>query len=268
VEKIGNNIHVNVTGRGCNNGLVLTSEGVVMIDTPMFPSDAIEVRAEIARLGTLRYIVNTEPHVDHVAGAFFFDVPVVAHEGTRTAVIGSSVEQYKEMLKRTDPHSTLPDGFKFRPATITMSERLTIHLGDRTFELIHMPGHSPSQVAVFVPEDRVVFTSDNVTNGVPPFMHQALPSEWIRSLRMMQRLEADTLVPGHGPVCDRGYLTEMIDIISGATEAVQSAIEKGLSLAEAQSSVSLFPRYPVNERMAQVQKMSIARLYEVLTKSK
>ncbi len=264
MEKISSNVYVNITGRGCNNGLVVTREGVVMIDTPMFPADAAAVGKEIARLGALRYIINTEPHVDHVAGAFFFDAPVVAHEGARNAVMGSPVEQYKEMLKRTDPQSTVPDGFKFRPATITFSERLSLFLGDHTFELIHMPGHSPSQIAVFIPQERVVFTSDNVTNGTPPFMHQALPAEWTKSLKMLQKLDADKLVPGHGPVCDRAYLADMIDIISGATEAVQSAIKKGLSLAEAQSTVSLFPRFPTNERMVQVQKMSIARLYEVL----
>jgi hypothetical protein len=99
-------------------------------------------------------------------------------------------------------------------------------------------------------------------------MHQALPIEWIGSLKMIQQLEVDRLVPGHGPVCDRGYLADMIDIIRGATDAVQSAIQKGLTLEEAQNTVSLFPRFPTNEWMAQVQKMSIARLYEVLKRTK
>ena len=264
MEKIGDSVYVNITGRGCNNSLVLTSDGLVMIDTPMFPSDAYALRGEIAKLGDLRYIVNTEPHVDHVSGAYFFDAPVIAHEGTRKAVLEASVDQYREMLKRTDPQSVLPEGFHYRPATITLSERLTLYLGRHTFELIHVPGHSPYQVAVFVPEARVVFTSDNVTNGSPPFMHQALPFEWLESLKKMQKLDADWLVPGHGPVTGRAYIKDMIDIVQGATEAVQAALNKGMSLQEAQATVSLFPMFPANERMAQVQKMSIARLYDVL----
>ncbi len=264
MEKLGESVFVNITGRGCNNSLVVTADGVVMIDTPMFPSDASAVRNEISGLGPLRYIINTEPHVDHVSGAYFFDAPVIAHEGTRKAVMEASVDQYREMLKRTDPQASLPDGFAYRPASITLTDRMSLYLGKRTFHLIHLPGHSPFQVAVFVPEDRVIFTSDNVTNGTPPFMHQALPLEWVDSLKKMQNLEADRLVPGHGPVADRSYLSEMITIIEGATDAVRAAIKKGLSLEEAQKSVTLFPRFPVNERMAQVQKMSIARLYEVL----
>jgi glyoxylase-like metal-dependent hydrolase (beta-lactamase superfamily II) len=264
MEKIGESVHVNITGRGCNNSLVGTSEGTVMIDTPMFPSDAAVLRGEVSKIGPLRYIINTEPHVDHVSGAYFFDAPVIAHEGTRKAVLEASVDQYREMLKRTDPQSLLPEGFKYRPATITLSDRLTLYLGHHTFELIHLPGHSPYQVAVFVPEERVVFTSDNVTNGTPPFMHQASPLEWVDSLKRMQRLDVDKLVPGHGPVADRAYLEKMIDIVQGATDAVMNAIKKGMSLEEAQGTVSLFPQFPANERMAQVQKMSIARLYEVL----
>ena len=264
MDKIGKSVYVNITGRGCNNSLVATSDGIVMIDTPMFPADATAVREEISRLGVLRYIVNTEPHVDHVSGAYFFDAPVIGHEGTRKAVMDASVDQYRDMLKRTDPQTTLPDGFAYRPASITLTERMTLYLGKHTFELIHLPGHSPFQVAVFVPEERVIFTSDNVTNGTPPFMHQALPFEWVDSLKKMQKLEADRLVPGHGPIADRAYLAEMITIIEGATDAVQSAIKKGLTLEEAQTSVKLFPRFPANERMIQVQKMSIARLYDVL----
>ncbi len=264
MDRIGKSVYVNITGRGCNNSLVATSEGLVMIDTPMFPSDAAAIQTEIAKLGELRYIINTEPHVDHVSGAYFFNAPVIAHEGTRKAVLEASVDQYREMLKRTDPQVSLPEGYKYRPASITLSDRMTLHLGGHTFELIHLPGHSPYQVAVFVPEEKVVFTSDNVTNGAPPFMHQALPFEWVDSLKKMQKLEVDKLVPGHGPVADRTYLSDMISIIEGAIAAVQAAIKRGLSLEEAQGSVSLFPRFPANERMIQVQKMSIARLYEVL----
>jgi len=268
MDRLTESVYVNITGRGCNNGLVATSDGLVMIDTPMFPADAYALQKEIDKLGELRYIINTEPHVDHVSGAFFFPAPVIAHEGTRKAVLEASVDQYREMLRRTDPQISLPEGYRYRPPTITLSDRLTVYLGDHTFEIVHMPGHSPFQVAVFVPEERVVFTSDNVTNGTPPFMHQALPLEWIQSLERMLKLDADKLVPGHGPVADRAYLNDMIGVVKGATEIVWAALNNGMSLDEAQRTLSLFPGFPANERMLQVQRMSIARLYEVLAKPK
>jgi len=268
MEKISKNVYAEVSGRGCNHSFVVTKEGVVTIDTPMFPADGAKWRDEIAKFGPVRYMINTEPHVDHISGNYLFNAPLIGHEGTRKAILESSVDQYREMLKRTDPQAAVPADFRFRPSDITLSQRLTLHLGEHTFQLINMPGHSPFQVPVYVPEERVVFTSDNVTNGVPPFMHQALPYEWIESLKKLQALEVDWLVPGHGPVCTRAHLTEMIGVIQGAIDAVNAAIKKGMGVAEAQEKLDLFPTFPKNERLQMVQRAAIARLYDVMKPKK
>ncbi len=240
-----------------------------MIDTPQMPTDAIKWRDEISKPGVVRYLINTEPHGDHFTGNYFFQGTVIAHEGTRQAILAASVEQLKERLKQTAPQSLpLIEGFSYRPPTITLSQRLTLYLGDHTFQLIHVPGHTPFQVAVYIPEERVVFTSDNVFGKVQAWLHQALPYEWLDSLKRIQELEADVLVPGHGIICDRSYIQEMSDIIQAWIDAVTAAINQGMSLEEAQDKVSLLDQYPMGpgmEPMAQmVQRMSIARLYEVL----
>jgi glyoxylase-like metal-dependent hydrolase (beta-lactamase superfamily II) len=96
-------------------------------------------------------------------------------------------------------------------------------------------------------------------------MHQALPHDWLNSLKEMRKLEADTFVPGHGPVCGKDHLATMIDVIQGAIDAVSSAVKQGMTLEEAQQKVALYgDRFPKNERLAMVQRMGIARLYEVL----
>ena len=74
-----------------------------MIDTPQFPSDAVKWRQEIAKFGPVLYIINTEPHGDHFSGNHFFEGTVVAHEGTREAILATSVQQYKDMVKQMDP---------------------------------------------------------------------------------------------------------------------------------------------------------------------
>ncbi len=51
MDRITSSVYANITGRGCNNSLVVTSEGVVMVDTPMFPADASVLKDEIAKLG-------------------------------------------------------------------------------------------------------------------------------------------------------------------------------------------------------------------------
>ena len=269
MQKITDNIYAETGFQGCNPGFVVTKEGVVMIDTPQMPADAIRWRDEIAKYGQVRYLINTEPHGDHFTGNYFFEGTVVAHEGTREAILAASVEELKERLKQTAPDSLpLVEGFSYRPPTITLSQRLTLYVGGHTFQLINLPGHTPYQVAVYIPEERVVFTSDNVSYKVPAWLHQALPYEWLDSLKRLQELEADVLVPGHGNLCDRSYLPEMSAFIQDWIDAVTAAIEQGISLEEAQDKISFLDRYPMEagtEQMAQmVQRMNVARLYEVL----
>ncbi len=264
MEKISANTYVEISGRGCNHSLVATSAGLVMIDTPMMPEDALTWKKQIAQFGDLKYIINCEPHTDHVSGNFFFDVPIIAHEGTRNSVLEAKVDDYFNMLKRFNPAATPPPGYFFRPPSITFSERMTFCLGDHTFQLVHTPGHTPYQVAVYVPEEKVVFTSDNVTYGVPPFMHQALPGEWITSLKRLRKLDIARVVPGHGKVCATEHLDTMVEIIEGAVDTVKAAIEKGMNLDEIQKNVVLFKQFPQNERTAMSQSIGIARLYEIL----
>lgn len=271
MEKITSNVYAETEFRGCNPGFVVTNEGVVMIDTPQIPTDAIEWRTEIAKYGPIRYLINTEPHGDHFSGNHFFDGTVVAHEGTREAILSSSVEQLKESLKQMAPDSlSLLEGYNYRPPTITLSQRLTLYLGDHTFQLINLPGHTPYQVVVYIPEEKVIFTSDNVFYKLQAYLHQALPYEWLDSLKRMQELEANTLVPGHGGICDPSYIPEMSAFIQTWIDEVTSAINQGISLEEAQDRISLLNRYPMppgRESMGpELQKMNVARLYEVLRK--
>jgi cyclase len=271
MQKVTDNVYVETGFQGSNNTFVVTTEGVVMIDTPQMPADAIKWRDEIARHGKVRYVINSEPHADHFTGNHFFEGTVVAHDGVREAVLASSVEQLIKQTKETAPDNLpLLEGFTFRPPTITFSQRLTLHLGNHTFELINLPGHSPYQIAVFIPEEKVACTSDNVVYKVQPFLHQALPYEWLESLKRIQELDADILVPGHGEVCDRSYIPEMSATIQAWIDAAKEAIDMGMSLEEAVEDKALLEKHsiPVGpEPMGQmVVRMSMTRLFEVLKK--
>ncbi len=94
MEQLTSNVFVETQIRGCNHGFVTTSEGVVMIDSPHKPSDALKLKAEIAKFAELRYIINTEPHGDHWTGNAFFDAPVIAHEGVRDRILNTDLEEH------------------------------------------------------------------------------------------------------------------------------------------------------------------------------
>ncbi|MBI2829933.1 MAG: MBL fold metallo-hydrolase [Chloroflexi bacterium] len=272
MQKVSPNVYAETGFRGSNCGFVVTKEGVVMVDTPMTPTDAVKWREEIAKYGHVRYLINTEPHADHHTGNHFFGGTVIAHEGTRPAILASSVDQFRERFKTSPENLSLLEGFRFRAPDITFSKSLTFYLGDHTFHLIHMPGHTPYQLAVHIPEERVCFTSDNIFCKVQAWLREAVLDEWQESLKQLQQLDVDVLVPGHGIICDRGYVPEMSAFIQAWVDTVKAAIARGMSLEEAQEKVSLLDRYPMEagtEAMAQqVQWMNVTRLYEVLKSKK
>ena len=72
--------------RGCNPSYVVTSDGVVVIDTPQLPTRAVAMRAEAESHGPIRYLVNTEHHVDHIFGNYWFRGAgeVIHHQASTT----------------------------------------------------------------------------------------------------------------------------------------------------------------------------------------
>jgi cyclase len=267
MEKITENVGVQYGTRSANVGLIKTSEGLVLVETPMVPEDAYKLRAEIGKEVKIKYIINTEPHQDHFSGNYYFEGTVVGHEGTREAILTASIEQFKGMLQMSAPGATLEKDFCFRAPTITFSERLTLSMGKHTIKLINFPGHTPFETAVFIPEERVVFTGDNVVRGSMPFLHQAVPYAWLDSLKRIEQLEVDYIVPGHGKVCDKSYLAEMSANIAAWIEVVKDAVDKGWSLEECQSRINMLDRYAGDkQRMGFVQKINIENLFKVLSK--
>ena len=61
----------------------MTSDGVVVIDTPQLPTKAVAMRREAESHGPIRYLINTEHHVDHIFGNYYFKGAgtVVNHQG-------------------------------------------------------------------------------------------------------------------------------------------------------------------------------------------
>src|SRR5881409_2002696 len=112
MQQLTANVFAETGLRGANHGFVTTSDGIVLIDSPHKPSDALKLKAEIERRGPLRYIINTEPHGDHWTGNSFFDVPVIAHEGVRQRILETDfVEHVKRVAAFGPDEPALLEGY-------------------------------------------------------------------------------------------------------------------------------------------------------------
>ncbi len=269
MQKISENVYVETGFTGCNIGFITTASGVVMVDTPMVPDDAATWRREIAPFGSVRYLVNSEPHLDHFSGNRYFDGTIIAHEGIRKAIISASQDEQKKRSNRIETGSIPSREVHYRLPDITFSQNLTFFLGDHTFHLLHMPGHTAFQTAVYIPQERVVFTSDNVFCRVQAVLSESLPFQWLESLQRLQELEADIYVQGHGEICGKDYLPEMSRFIQDWIAAVSDAIEKGISLEEACETIEFFDRYPMppgsESAKKWLQHKNVERLYTELS---
>jgi cyclase len=293
MEQVTGNVFTNTRLRGCNPSFVVTSDGVVVIDTPQLPTKAIAMRAAAESHGPIRYLVNTEHHVDHIFGNYWFRGAgaVVNHLGLyeRFMVVFPELDPFAyayesvpgDKARGTDLDD--PEGVALFPdrdeyyrdpnkGTIVFTGDLTLRVGDHTFHCLHTPGHTPGQLAVHVPEERVVFTGDTIFSGCQTWLMTSDVDQWLAALERIRGLDVDWICPGHGPVVPKSYLDIQRSHLLAWTSGVASAIARGWSREETIARVGFRDELgPVDigqgYMLDYIQSRNAAALYDKLTGS-
>jgi cyclase len=259
-----------------NPSMVVTSEGVCLIDSPELPRDIYAWREEVFRRGEPKYLINLEHHSDHLIGNHFFSPPatIVSHAGTRERFEASlgSPERVRQRIARleTDPNGPpIPDDYQLKPPTLTYTARLTIHLGEQEIQLHNLPGHTPNQTVVFVPNERVMMAGGNLSCEIMPAMWGSEVRNWLKALDAMDAMEPELIIPVHGEVADRAYLRTFKGLLEAWIADVREAIAKGWSKEEAAKRINYlgpFRMRPGREPYGQEwQEWNTVAIYEELT---
>lgn len=282
MEQVTPNVYTDTRMRGCNPGFVVTSDGVVVIDTPQLPTKAVAMRKLAESYGPIRYLINTEHHVDHIFGNYFFKGAgtVVMHQGVYDLfmVVLPNIDPFAygaEAVPMDDPEGArlLPDRDTYfkdpNKGRIVFTGDLTLRVGDHTFHLLHTPGHTRGQIAVHVPEERVVFTGDTIFHDCQTWLMESDIPSWLDALERVRSLDVDHLLPGHGPVTTTDYVATQRSVLLDWESAVAAAIAKGWSREETIARVNFADRYPVDigqgYMMEHIQTRNAAALYDKLT---
>ncbi len=218
-------------------GAVITPEGSILIDTLPYSQETWEIKTFLQdRLRVpVRYVVNTHYHADHTRGTCLFpDAVVVGHTLCRQLLdtIGrSGLEQAQSQpAELMDLRVVLP-GIVFEDGC------LNLHLGDKTVQLIHSPGHSPDSTVVLIPEDRVLFAADTMM-PIPTFLDGDL-EDLISSLEAIGNQPVDNVVQGHGEVMLRGEIKSIVEsdvrYLRTIQQRVTRVVESGGGEKELQS---------------------------------
>ncbi len=226
-----------------NIGVVVTEDGLVVIDTRSSHVDADEVLSELRELSPLPvvWVVNTHYHWDHTFGnARFTGATIVGHDRCRDALVSSG----EAMRARVMANPSLPDdlrrdfaGVVITPPVVTFTEDLALHIGGRRLALdFHGPGHTDSDVVITV--DDVCFAGDLVEEGAPPSFGDSFPRGWVEALdRLTPRLPL-TVVPGHGDIVDPDFVRAQREEMATAIASINEGVGSGLYPRETMATIA------------------------------
>lgn len=199
-------------GNTSNAGFVVTSKGVLVFDALGTPSLGWALLQEIRKRTKepVRYNVLSHYHADHIYGLQAF------RDHTSTTIIAQDrARDYKEENDETNEERSqqrldqrrevlapwVNKDTRVVPPDITFSDRMTLTLGDRTFQMIYAgPAHSASDMMMMVEPDGVLFAGDIVQNGRIPFMNadDVDTKQWLKALTEVEKLHPKFIIPGHG----------------------------------------------------------------------
>ncbi|QJW84495.1 MBL fold metallo-hydrolase [Ramlibacter terrae] len=186
-----------------NAGFVVTPAGVVVVDALGSPQLARELIAEVRRVTNLpvTHVIVTHYHADHVYGLQEFQrqgAKIIAHRAGREYLLSDTAAQRLE-VSRTDLAPWIDGTTRLVEADQWIDGRTELVVGGRTLVLQPVGrAHTPEDVVVLLPEERVLFAGDIVFRGRIPFVGQADSGQWIKALETLLAMDASVVVPGHG----------------------------------------------------------------------
>lgn len=253
-----------------NASFVLSSQGVVVIDTTRTLTDArwVHYQLRAATAQPVRYAINTHAHADHVFGNQLFAAPVVAHEVCRQRMKDLlATEWSKESLAkqaREQPDPEALQGLRIVLPEITFSQRLNLELGDVSLQLLHLGGHVPELSVVYLPEEEILFISDLLFVGRYPAVIAGFShiQTWIADLEQVEKMKVRTVVPGHGPLSSLEQVSHLRRYLQEMQQRVSQLAAKGLSKEQIMADPS-FPKY-AERASARFHRSTIGVIYDEL----
>lgn len=249
-------------------GVIVTPEGAVVVDTLPFPQETRELLAFVQRRGLrVPYVINTHSHSDHANGSYLFEgADLVTHQHCR-AILRKHGERVLEEAKAETPEVA---EVQLRLPSITFDQGLTLRLGDRTMQLIPLPGHTPDSIGVYIEEDKILFAGDAVMPV--PYIVGGDRAAMIDSLHVISQLSLENIVQGHGEVILRGEVEETLKTstfyLKTIYEKVKEVVEAGAP-PEAVAKITIEQcgksRIPLNGLVQQLHEANLLYLYDLMT---
>jgi glyoxylase-like metal-dependent hydrolase (beta-lactamase superfamily II) len=258
---------------GSHNTVVYVTPGGLVLGDPISTEVATWLKPELEKRfkQPVRDIIYSHHDFDHAEGAAVFGSPTIwAQENVLTnldgqlhRLAGGNADTNKNgRLERSEASGGYLSNFnrldRNKDGAITPSEmnqeivkptrtyrdRQTVTLGGRTIQLIH-PGlnHSDDMTVMYFPAERAVFAVDFIYPGTTPGAfgnYDGTPVvEWINSIKAVEALDFDVILPGHGRQGTKAEVSENRKFLEDLSAAVRKGILEGRDLDELKKTVTL-----------------------------
>ena len=208
IKKFRDGIYAYV-GKNLNSncGIILTQDGVVLIDSGHNPTDSRAILQAVKKLTPLpvRFLIDTEPHPDHTTGHFVFSPTaiVIAAEGageSMKARFNAEPDRNQKLMDQSPEMRAAFEGYRMILPHIEYRQKMTLNVGERTFELTYLKNvHSEADTAIWLPKERVLFSASAVVvDQFNIFRPNVTIPDILAAAKMMKGLNPEFVIPGHG----------------------------------------------------------------------
>ncbi|MGR3760856.1 MBL fold metallo-hydrolase [Roseobacteraceae bacterium NS-SX3] len=230
-----------------NSGVIIGDDSVMIVEAQATPRLANKV-IECVRSVTdkpITHVVLTHYHAVRVLGASAFNAQqIIMGDAARAMVVERGQEDWDSEFQRFprlfEGHESIP-GLTW--PTTTFSEDMTVYLGNRRVDLMHLGrAHTAGDIVIHVPDQNVMFTGDIVEYHSACYCGDGHFSDWGSTLDNIKAFDVDAIAPGRG---DALVGKEMVnaaientrDFVESTYRPVQKIAARGGSLKEAWDAV-------------------------------
>ncbi len=223
-----------------NVGIVVGSKATLVVDTGLGQRNGEAVLREVRKVSknALLYVAATHFHPEHTIGGMAFpaDTKFVRPQAQEKDIEEFGQEMLTIFRKRSPEIEELLKGAIYRKADITFEREQTIDLGGVHVRLTWLgPTHTRGDTAIFVEEDKVLFSGDIAMKGAFPAFASPYASGkvWLVSLDRLEALRPVMIVPSHGQMGDAAMIVDWRNYFIALQARAQELKSQGKSADEA-----------------------------------
>jgi glyoxylase-like metal-dependent hydrolase (beta-lactamase superfamily II) len=245
-----------------NSGIIVTGEGVVVLDALNSEAVGKAERDTIANTirQPVRFLVSSTFHNNYSKGnSAYADVWKIGHENYRTDLLQL---MQKENVPAAEQKARLPNE--------TYRNRVTLYLGGKEIQVRYLGrGHTRGDSIIYVPQDRIAYLSELFFAEQFLYIDDGYGLDWLKTLDAVDGLGAEIFIPAHGPIPadpreTRQSLNRFRQMLVDIRDAVQKEVARGATEEQAVATIR-WPQYEKMQSYNAEREVAVRRLYRQLT---